>query len=53
MALVLACAGSAPASERLGIGRPASEAEIAAWNIDIDRDGRKLPCPGGSFRPSR
>lgn len=53
MALVLACAGSAPASERLGIGRPASEAEIAAWNIDIDRDGRKLPPGHGSVAQGR
>ncbi|TXM65325.1 cytochrome c [Methylobacterium sp. WL12] len=53
MALVLACAGAARATERLGIGRPASEAEIAAWNIDIDRDGRKLPPGHGSVAQGR
>ncbi len=36
-------AGAAHGAERFGIGRPATEAEIAAWNIDIDRTG-------GSFR---
>ncbi|MCJ2068938.1 cytochrome c [Methylobacterium sp. J-030] len=53
MALVLTCAGAARATERLGIGRPASEAEIAAWNIDIDRDGRKLPPGHGSVAQGR
>ena len=43
--LLVGIAGAARGDERLGIGRPATEAEIAAWNIDIDRDGRKLP-PG-------
>ncbi|WP_409564626.1 c-type cytochrome [Methylobacterium sp. J-067] len=43
--LLLGFAGAAGGAERFGIGRPATEAEIAAWNIDIDRDGLKLP-PG-------
>jgi cytochrome c len=35
-----------PASQtRLGIGRPATAAEIAAWDIDIGPDGAGLP-PG-------
>ena len=45
-AIVLA--GPASAETRYGIGRPATAAEIAAWNIDIDRDGRKLPPGRGS-----
>ena len=44
----LTLAGPASAETRYGIGRPATAAEIAAWNIDIDRDGRKLPPGRGS-----
>lgn len=46
--LLVGLAGAAPAAERYGIGRTATEAEIAAWNIDIDREGRKLPPGSGS-----
>ena len=31
-----------------GIGRPATAAEIAGWNIDIGRDGANLPSGSGS-----
>ncbi len=51
--LLLGIAGAARSAERLGIGRPATEAEIAAWNIDIDRDGRKLPPGSGSVAQGR
>ena len=51
--LVLGLGGAARAAERFGIGRPATEAEIAAWNIDIDRDGRKLPPGRGSVAHGR
>jgi cytochrome c len=34
-------------SATLGIGRPASAAEIARWNLDVMPDGTGLP-PGGS-----
>jgi cytochrome c len=51
--LLLGLAGAAPAAERYGIGRTATEAEIAAWNIDIDRDGRKLPPGSGSVAHGR
>jgi S-disulfanyl-L-cysteine oxidoreductase SoxD len=51
--LLLGLAGAARAAERYGIGRPATEAEIAAWNIDIDRDGRKLPPGSGSVAHGR
>lgn len=46
--LLLGTAGAARSAERFGLGRPATEAEIAAWNIDVDRDGRKLPPGSGS-----
>jgi cytochrome c len=39
---------SAQAQERYGIGRPATPAEIAGWNIDIGRDGSNLPPGSGS-----
>ncbi|MHC2108578.1 c-type cytochrome [Methylobacterium sp. CM6246] len=50
---LFATTAAADAAERLGIGRPAAEAEIAAWNIDIDRDGRKLPPGSGSVAQGR
>lgn len=39
---------AAHAQGHYGIGRPATEAEIAGWNIDIGRDGANLPAGGGS-----
>ncbi|MGX4770314.1 c-type cytochrome [Bradyrhizobium guangdongense] len=36
-----------------GIGRPATAAEIAGWNIDIGRDGRNLPGGRGSVSHGR
>jgi cytochrome c len=47
-ATVTAVAASAEAQERYGIGRPASAAEIAGWNIDIGRNGSNLPPGSGS-----
>ncbi len=42
-------AGQAPASpERFGFGRAATEAEIAAWNIDVRPDGEGLPAGEGT-----
>lgn len=35
-------------AEELGLGRPATEAEIAAWNIDVRPDGQGLPEGQGS-----
>src|ERR1700740_1729468 len=49
----LACATSAQAQSRYGIGRPATPAEIAGWNIDIDRYGHNLPPGSGSASPGR
>ncbi len=39
---------AAHAEDRYGIGRPATAAEIAGWNIDIGRDGSNLPAGSGS-----
>jgi S-disulfanyl-L-cysteine oxidoreductase SoxD len=51
-AVVLFCA-TASAQERLGIGRTATPAEIAGWNIDIGRDGSNLPPGNGSVARGR
>lgn len=41
------------AEERYGIGREATSAEIAGWNIDIGRDGAALPPGSGSVERGR
>src|SRR4030088_1262659 len=46
--LALAGATRAQAEGSYGIGRIATPAEIAGWNIDIDRDGNNLPPGSGS-----
>lgn len=53
IAILLGSAGPSCAAERYGIGRPATAAEIAGWNIDIDREGRKLPPGSGSVAHGR
>jgi mono/diheme cytochrome c family protein len=47
-ALALTGATSAQAQSPYGIGQPAMPAEIAGWNIDIDRYGNNLPPGSGS-----
>jgi mono/diheme cytochrome c family protein len=44
----LVCTTQAHAQSRYGIGRPATPAEIAGWNINIDRYGNNLPPGSGS-----
>jgi cytochrome c len=48
LAVALASATSAQAEGAYGIGRPAAAAEIAGWNIDVDRHGNNLPPGSGS-----
>ena len=45
--VALACATCAQAQSPYGIGRSATPAEIAGWNIDIDSDGNNLPAGSG------
>jgi mono/diheme cytochrome c family protein len=52
-ALALACAIPAQAQSPYGIGRAATPAEIAGWNIDIDRHGDNLPAGNGSVDHGR
>jgi S-disulfanyl-L-cysteine oxidoreductase SoxD len=47
-AIILACLNSAHPQTRYGIGRVATEAEIAGWNIDVDREGHNLPSTSGT-----
>src|SRR5712671_1796689 len=49
----LACATSAQAQSPYSIGRPATPAEIAGWNIDVDREGNNLPPGSGSVNHGR
>jgi mono/diheme cytochrome c family protein len=51
--VALACATSAQAQVPYGIGRAATPAEIAGWNIDIDRYGNNLPPGSGSVGRGR
>jgi S-disulfanyl-L-cysteine oxidoreductase SoxD len=47
-AVALGFSASACAQSSYGIGRPATPAEIAGWNIDIGRDGSNLPQGNGT-----
>ena len=51
--LALAFAARAETQGHYGIGRPATEAEIAGWNIDIGRDGSNLPPGSGTVAHGR
>lgn len=46
--MALGVSTHARAESRYGIGRTATEVEIAGWNIDIGRDGSNLPAGSGS-----
>jgi cytochrome c len=52
---VFALASTTPAHAQspYGIGRAATPAEVAGWNIDIDRYGNNLPPGSGSVRHGR
>jgi mono/diheme cytochrome c family protein len=52
-ALVVACTTCAQAQSPYGIGRSATPAEVAGWNIDIDRYGNNLPPGSGSVSHGR
>ena len=47
-AVALTAAASAQSQGPYGIGRAATSAEIAGWNIDIDSHGNSLPPGSGS-----
>src|ERR1700733_9594472 len=49
----LALGAGAQAQSPYGIGRAATPAEIAGWNIDIGRDGSGLPPGSGTVDHGR
>jgi cytochrome c len=51
--VLCAFANNACAQSGYGIGRPATAAEIAGWNIDVGRDGSGLPTGSGSVSHGR
>lgn len=51
--VLCAFASGAQAQGAYGIGRPATTAEIAGWNIDVGRDGSNLPNGSGSVSHGR
>ncbi|THD60262.1 MAG: cytochrome c [Bradyrhizobium sp.] len=51
--MALGLAAQVRAQGHYGIGRAATEAEIAGWNIDIDRNGANLPEGSGSVSHGR
>src|SRR5437868_6413478 len=52
-AFTLVCLAPAQAQSPYGIGRVATPAEIAGWNIDIDLEGDNLPPGSGSVSHGR
>jgi cytochrome c len=49
--VVLAAGGAAEAQlPTFGVGRPPTDAEVAAWNIAIGPDGRELPPGSGTVQ---
>jgi S-disulfanyl-L-cysteine oxidoreductase SoxD len=53
VAAIATFSASAFAQERYSIGRAATPAEIAGWNIDIGRDGSNLPPGSGNVERGR
>src|SRR5947209_14482447 len=51
--LLCVCGHDARAQSTYSIGRPATAAEIAGWNIDVGRDGGNLPEGRGSVSRGR
>jgi len=51
--VLYASASGAQAQSTYGIGRPATAAEIAGWNIDVGPDGSNLPEGRGSVSQGR
>ena len=51
--VLFAYATGAQAQDPYGIGRTATPAEVAGWNIDVGRDGSGLPPGNGSVSRGR
>ena len=48
LAVVLAFGAGTAVAETPGLGKPITEADIAAWNIDVLPDGTGLPPGSGT-----
>ena len=46
-ALAATCVGGPALAEKMGLGRPATPDEIAAWDVDVSPDGTGLPVGSG------
>jgi S-disulfanyl-L-cysteine oxidoreductase SoxD len=44
----VACRGEGQTPTRYGVGRPATRAEVAAWDIDVNPSGEGLPAGRGT-----
>ena len=53
LALIVLASAATGAERRYNFGRPATEVEIAAWNLDVGRDGKDLPLGSGSVERGR
>jgi cytochrome c len=53
LALFIVSAQSSFATERYGLGRPITQQELAAWDIDVRPDGAGLPPGRGSVLEGR
>ena len=51
--LLISTVSLSNAETRYDIGRMATDAEIAAWNLDIDRNGKSLPAGSGTVQHGR
>ena len=50
LSLALAFGAGTAVAETPGLGKPISEADITAWNIDVLPDGRGLPAGSGTAK---
>jgi mono/diheme cytochrome c family protein len=48
--VAMATSGAVSAAERYGFGRPATQQEIAGWDIDVSPSGAGLPAGRGDVR---
>jgi hypothetical protein len=51
--LLFGAAGTVGAAERYGLGTPATAADVAGWDIDVQPDGTGLPPGKGSVQDGR
>lgn len=53
IAFLLGVPSTSYGQSKFGFGRPATPPEIAAWNLDIDREGKSLPVGRGSVKQGK